>query len=360
MSLEVELRHARADFALEVAMRVDAGGVTALFGPSGAGKSTVIQAVAGLLPHAEGRIVLNGRALLDSAAGVRLPTHRRRIGLVFQDGRLFPHLSVRDNLRYGARRAMAGSSADADIDGAEIVSALGVSALLDRRPATLSGGERQRVALGRALLCKPELLLLDEPLAALDAQRRAEILPYFERLRDLQRIPILYVSHAVDEIARLADRVVALDAGRVTAEGPVEEVISSLEFLGASAGHEPVSVIAATVVGQDAASGLTDLKVGGAPVAAPAFPAAPGARVRLKIRARDVMIALDRPERVSANNVFPATLARAALTDAIATLSLACEGQSLTAQITRRAYDQLGLREGVSVYAVVKSVTIAR
>jgi molybdate transport system ATP-binding protein len=356
MSLEVDVRHARGGFALEVAMRAEAGGVTALFGPSGAGKSTVIQAVAGLLPHAEGRIVLNGRTLLDTVAGVRLPTHKRRIGIVFQEGRLFPHLSVRDNLRYGARRA----GADTDIDAAEIVATLGIEALLDRRPATLSGGERQRAALGRALLCAPELLLLDEPLAALDAARRAEILPYFEHLRDVRRVPILYVSHSIDEIARLADRVVALESGRVTAQGPVEEVLSALELAYGGAGFEPVSVIAATVVGQDSAHGLTDLGVGDLPIAAPAFPAPVGARVRLKIRAKDVMIALDRPERVSANNILPARLARASLTDAIATLQLSCAGQSLAAQITRRAYDRLGLAEGMSVYAVVKSVTIAR
>jgi molybdate transport system ATP-binding protein len=356
MSLEVAIRHAREGFTLDVAMQADAGGVTALFGPSGAGKTTVIQAVAGLLPKAEGRIVLNGRTLLDSAAGERLPAHKRRIGLVFQDGRLFPHLSVRENLRYGARRARASL----DVDAAEIVAALGIAPLLDRRPATLSGGERQRVALGRALLCEPELLLLDEPLAALDAARRAEILPYFERLRDVRRIPILYVSHSVDEIARLADRVVALDAGRVKAEGAVEEVLTAVEFADGGAGHEPVSVIAATVVAQDAASGLTDLKIGETALATPAFPASPGARVRLKIRARDVMIALDRPERISANNILPATIRSATLTGSTAALLLDCEGQTLAAQITRRAYERLGLGEGLSVYAVVKSVTLAR
>jgi molybdate transport system ATP-binding protein len=357
MTLEVDLRYARGDFRLEVALIAEAGAVTALFGPSGAGKSTVIQAIAGLLPHAEGRVLLNGRTLLDSAARVRMPAHRRRVGIVFQEGRLFPHLSVRENLRYGARRQGA---AWRDVDNAEILAALGIIHLLDRRPATLSGGERQRVALGRALLSEPDLLLLDEPLAALDAPRRAEILPAFERLRDVRRIPILYVSHSTEEIARLADRVVAIDHGRVVAEGGLAETLSALDFRNGAEGFEPVSVIVAAVVRQDEERGLTDLAVGEAALAAPAFPAEPGARVRVRILARDVMIALDHPGRVSANNILPARIERCETTGALATLELHCEGQKLVAQITRRAFDRLGLAPGLSVYAVIKSVTIAR
>jgi molybdate transport system ATP-binding protein len=356
MTLLVDLRFAQGDFQLEVALTAEAGGVTALFGPSGAGKSTVILAVAGLLPHAEGHIILNGRTLLDSAARVRVPAHRRRIGIVFQEGRLFPHLSVRDNLRYGARRQGAAR----DIDGAEIIETLGIGHLLDRRPSTLSGGERQRVALGRALLSDPDLLLLDEPLAALDAPRRAEILPAFERIRDIRRIPILYVSHSTEEIARLADRVVAIDKGRVAACGTVAEALAALDFESGGEGFEPVSVIVGTVIRQNPVEGITDLSLGQATLAAPAFPAELGAPVRLRIFARDVMIALDPPGRVSANNVLPAIIARCEPRDGGAIVELVCEGQSIMAQITRRAFERLVLRTGLSVYAVIKAVTIAR
>jgi molybdate transport system ATP-binding protein len=358
MTLEVDIRVARDGFALETAFTAEAGAVTAVAGRSGAGKSTLIQTIAGLLPQAEGRVVLGGRPLLDSAAGVRVPAHRRRVGVVFQEGRLFPHLSVAENLRYGARRS--GVALPEDLAAHELIATLGIAQLLGRRPATLSGGERQRVALGRALLAEPELLLLDEPLASLDAARRAEILPAFERIRDFRRIPILYVSHAVEEIARLADRVVAIEAGKVVRQGPVEEVLTEIEARDGGEAFEPGAVVAATVVSQDAAAGLTDLAIGSTALAAPAFPAAVGARVRLRIRARDVMIALDPPSRVSANNILPVTIARIARHGGAATLTLDCEGQTLTAQITTRACDRLKLREGLAAYAVIKSVTIAR
>jgi molybdate transport system ATP-binding protein len=216
--LSVEVEKQLGDFALRAAFTADSG-ATALFGASGAGKTSVINMIAGLLRPDRGRIVLDGDVLFDSAARVDAPAWRRRIGVVFQEGRLFPHFTVKRNLLYG--RWMDGQRADA-AQFAHVVDLLDIGRLLDRRPGKLSGGERQRVAVGRALLMNPRLLLLDEPLASLDAARKADILPYFERLRDEARVPIIYVSHDANEVKRLATRVVMLEDGRVTATGGVE------------------------------------------------------------------------------------------------------------------------------------------
>ena len=226
MSLEVAIRHRQGDFALDVAFRSDAG-VTALFGRSGAGKTTVVNTIAGLLRPQEARVAIDGHVLADTARGVSVPPHRRRIGYVFQDGRLFPHLSVRHNLLYGcwftARHERYGQLA-------QVVELLGIGHLLDRRPGSLSGGEKQRVAIGRALLASPRLLLMDEPLASLDEERKAEILPYVERLRDETGIPIVYVSHSVAEVARLATNLIVLSNGRVAAAGRTAEVMAQLKL----------------------------------------------------------------------------------------------------------------------------------
>ncbi len=216
LSVEVEKRF--RDFSLAVSFET-AGGATALFGPSGAGKTTVINMIAGLMRPDRGRIALDGETLFDTAARIEVPAFRRRIGVVFQEGRLFPHLSVKHNLDYG--RWMSGLAADAQAF-AHVVELLDIGHLLDRRPGKLSGGERQRVSVGRALLMRPRLLLLDEPLASLDAARKGEILPYLERLHDEARVPMIYVSHDATEVRRLATRVVMLDGGRVTAAGGVE------------------------------------------------------------------------------------------------------------------------------------------
>ena len=254
--VEVALRHryGRDGFALEAAFAAPPRGVTALFGPSGCGKSTILAAVAGLLRPRQGRVALDGTVLLDTEAGVFVAPERRRCGVVFQDARLFPHLSVETNLRYGLRRAPR----DAEGPGfGEVVALLGLGHLLARRPAGLSGGERQRVALGRALLARPRMLLMDEPLAALDAARRAEVLPFLARLRDAARMPILYVTHALEEVDALADHLVLLDQGRTVACGPLNDVLARIDLPAAFA--DDAGVVIEAQVAEHEADDLTRL-----------------------------------------------------------------------------------------------------
>ncbi len=368
MTVEVAIAHRLGDFALDVAFRGAARGVTALFGPSGAGKSATVSAIAGLLRPASGRIAIDGETVFDSAGGIFVPPRRRRIGYVFQDGRLFPHLSVRANLMFGARRAK-DHPAPASFD--DIVGLLGLGPLLERRPVTLSGGERQRVALGRALLFGPRLLLLDEPLAALDQGRKAEIIPFLQRLRDEAGIPIVYVSHAIDEVAQLADTVVLMGGGRVIAEGSVFDVTSRLDLFPHTGRFEAGSVVAARIVAQDAEYRLTELEFGGGRLWVPEIAAAIGHDVRLRIRARDVMLALSRPDGISANNVLRGTVSAVRLDDgpyADVQLDLGPSGADreaagqarLIARITRRSVARLGLTVGRPVFAVIKSVTVDR
>jgi molybdate transport system ATP-binding protein len=344
MSLSVSLHHRQGDFHLSATFEAPSG-VTALFGPSGAGKSSIVAAVAGLLRPDEGRVLLNGRLLTDTAAGIFVSPHQRRAGLVFQDGRLFPHLSVKKNLLYGWRRAPV----QADAAGiAHVVALLGLDGLLERRPATLSGGEKARVGLGRALLASPEILLLDEPLASLDDARRAEILPYLERLRDEARVPMLYVSHAVDEVARLADQVVLLDHGHVEAQGPVSALLPGRSGVGA--------VIDATVTGLRE-DGLAELAFDGGRLAV-ATAAKTGARLRVRLCADDILIARVAPEAISANNVLPVTVDEVRIAADFADVALAAGGARLLARITAASARRLALAPGLAVFAVIKSVTV--
>ncbi len=355
--LEVSLRHGFAGFRLEAAFTAGPG-VTALFGRSGAGKTTIAQAVAGLLRPEAGRIVLGGEVLLDTARGICLPPHRRRLGYVFQDARLFPHLSVRQNLDYGRRLSPRPPDA---AEVARIIDLLGIGALLDRRPGALSGGEKQRVALGRAILSGPRGLLMDEPLAALDEARKAEILPYIERLRDGLRLPILYISHSVAEVARLADTVVLMEAGRVTAAGPAADLLADPAQAAAFGLRELGAVVTARVAAQED-DGLTRLDLAGTPVWLPRVEAAIGAGLRLRILAQDVMIATRRPEAVSALNILPVTVEslRAGLgPGVIVRLRLPGE-EALLARITRRSAEALALAPGMAVFAVLKAVSVAR
>jgi molybdate transport system ATP-binding protein len=354
MTLSVALRHRFEGFALDAAFEAPPG-VTVLFGRSGSGKTTIVNAVAGLLRPAAGRIAVDGATLLYTARGVFLPPHRRRVGYVFQEGRLFPHLTVRRNLLYG--RWFAPKDAPR-ADFGRIVEMLGIGPLLDRRPGALSGGEKQRVAIGRALLSSPRLILADEPLAALDEARKAEILPYFERLRDEAAAPILYVSHAAAEVARLATTVVALEAGRVARIGPAAEVLSdpAVTPLGARAAG---AVIEARVAAHHA-DGLTELEAGGARLFLPRAAQAPGSVVRVRVPAHDVMLSLSRPEGLSALNVIPARIEAVRPGEGPGALvSLETPAGRLLARVTRRSVAALGLAPGLACHAVVKTVAIA-
>jgi molybdate transport system ATP-binding protein len=355
--LELDFRMRAGDFALDVRLAAPAG-VLALFGRSGAGKTSIVRAIAGLArPHA-GRIAVGGETLFDAARGIDVPAERRGLGYVFQDARLFPHLSVADNLRYGMRRAR-GREPAAGYD--EIVALLDIGPLAARRPATLSGGERQRVAIGRALLAAPRLLLMDEPLASLDAARKAELMPYLDRLRRALALPVVYVSHALDEVVLLADTLALVDAGRIAACGPVDEITSRAD-LGPLAGRfEGGAALDATVARHDEAFALTVLAFAGGELKVPRIDAPPGTAVRVRIRARDVMLATVRPEGLSARNILPAhVVALEPEPGPFAEVALAVGRARLRARLTRAAVADLDLGIGSPVWAVVKAVAVDR
>ncbi|MCS0504372.1 molybdenum ABC transporter ATP-binding protein [Ancylobacter mangrovi] len=355
--IEIDIRIDRpGGFSLEAGFAAPTSGVTALFGRSGAGKTTIIQAVAGVVRPDSGRIAIDGEPFFDSARGIDVPIEARRAGYVFQDARLFPHMSVERNLRYGERRSR---TKERPIRFEAVVELLGIGHLLARRPHTLSGGERQRVAIGRALLAQPRLLLMDEPLAALDAARKAEILPYLERLRDEMRLPILYVSHAIDEVLRLADMVVALREGRLVAAGPVGEVMSAPEILPVVGRFDLGTLIACTVSRHDERYGLSDLAFFGGSLRVPRVEMPVGAPVRARVRARDVAIALARPEEVSVSNLLPATVEEVRLLDGpYADVVLKVGEGHLAAMVTRESAERLALRPGLAVWAMIKTVAV--
>lgn len=346
--LRVGIEHSFRGFTLAANFTAPSPGITVLFGPSGAGKSTVLAAIAGLLRVDRARVVL-GSEPLD-----RLPPERRRIGMVFQDGRLFPHRTVRQNLLYGLRRAPRGP-----IFPSDIVDLLGLKDLLGRRPAGLSGGERQRVAIGRALLSQPRILLMDEPLASLDDARRAEILPYLLRLKETLRLPVVYVTHALPELTRLADHVVLMDRGRVTGEGPLADVASRVD-LALAARDDAAGVLVGQVHSHDPDRRLSGIASGGALVLVPRQELAPGTKVRLRVPARDVIIALRAPSDISVNNLLPATVCALSRDEVrhVALVELDAAGGTLLARLTLDAADRLHLRPGSRVVALVKSTAI--
>jgi molybdate transport system ATP-binding protein len=355
--IEARLTLARRDFALDVALALPSRGVSALFGPSGCGKTTLLRALAGL-ERAAGRVVLDGEVWQDDTASVCMPTHQRPIGYVIQEAALFPHLDVRRNLDYGQRR-IAPTERRIALDQA--VDLLGIGALMDRRPATLSGGERQRVAIARALATSPRLLLMDEPLAALDAARKAEILPYLERLHREMALPIVYVTHALDEVARLADHLVLLQAGRVLAEGGVAELFSRTDLpLGRQ--DEAGAVLEAVVAEHDAPYGLTRLAVPGGHLWLGAIDQPPGTSVRARVLARDVSIARDAPQHSSILNMLPVTLERLDGEGRTVLLRLRLgevpDAAWLLARITRRSADTLDLQPGDRLHAQIKGVAL--
>lgn len=351
--IEARFRLDRGDFRLDVDLALPGHGVSALFGHSGSGKTTCLRALAGLLRTPGGYVALNGEIWQDEGCGLFLPTHRRALGMVFQDAGLFPHLSVRGNMEFGQRRAATGSVALGDI--AEL---LGIAHLLDRRPAQLSGGERQRVAIARALLTAPRVLLMDEPLAALDLKRKLEILPYLENLHRELDIPVIYVSHAPDEVARLADHLVLLDAGRVVASGPLNSVLSRTDLSAVFA--DDAGVVLETHVAEHEADDLTRLEFPGGTIYVSRRPEPVGTRLRCRIHARDVSLALVPASQSSILNCVAATVVDLAPTETPGHMlvRLAVGSDPMLARITRRSAEKLGIRPGLALRAQIKSVAL--
>ena len=357
MSLAVDVRHRLGEFSLEAGFESE-GQLTALFGRSGSGKTSLVNIIAGLVRPDHGRVAVAGETLVDTARGIFVPKHRRRVGYVFQEGRLFPHLSVRQNLLYGQWFAPRGGRYET-FD--KVVELLGLDALLERRPDRLSGGEKQRVAIGRALLASPRLLLMDEPLASLDEGRKQEILPYIELLRDVTRIPIVYVSHSIAEVARLATTVVVLSDGKVAAVGPTAEVMGRMDLYPLTGRAEAGVILEGRVTGYDAASGLSTFQCAAGQLRIPHTDIAVGLAVRVRVRARDVLIAIKPPEGLSALNVLPGMVAEIRSDEGpIAEVRLDCGGQSVQARITRHSIAALGLAPGKPAYAVIKAVAFDR
>ena len=354
MSIEARFRLDYPGFTLDVDLSLPATGVTALFGHSGSGKTTLLRAIAGLERVPGGRLAFDGEVWQDAATW--LPTHRRPLGYVFQEASLFPHLSVQGNLDFGMRRS-GRRAAGADIQ--KIVGLLGIGALLDRKPDRLSGGERQRVAIARALLTQPRLLLMDEPLAALDLARKEEILPYLEQLDEVLHIPMLYVSHAPDEVARLADHIVVLDGGRALAAGPLTEPLARLA-LPIRLGEDAGAVFAATVAERDAEWHLARVEFDGGELWVRDSGVPVGRRVRVRILARDVSIASSRHDDVSIMNLLPATVVTHAGEDhpSAVLMQLAVGNTTLLARLTRRSAQRLDLAPGREVWVQIKAVAL--
>ena len=357
MTLAIDIRHQLGSFLLDARFETGSG-LVALFGRSGSDKTSIINTVAGLIRPDKGCVTIDGVTLVDTARGIFVPRHRRRIGCVFQEGRLFPHLTVRQNLLYG--RWFAPHSPHRD-DLGRVVDLLGIGSFLERRPGRLSGGEKQRVAIGRALLAEPHLLLMDEPLASLDEARKAEILPYIERLRDHSKVPIVYVSHSIAEVARLASTVVLLSEGKLAAVGPTSEIMQRLDLFPLTGRAEAGAVVEATVERHDEHFGLTELRSRAGLWKLPRLDSAIGTRLRLRVRARDVMLARSAPSDLSALNVLPGTVAAIGTRDGpIVEVRLDCSGEALIARLTRYSVERLGLAPGAPVFALVKSVALDR
>ncbi|MBM3732916.1 MAG: molybdenum ABC transporter ATP-binding protein [Acidimicrobiia bacterium] len=352
--IEARFTLARADFSLDVDLTLPGQGITAVFGPSGAGKTSVLRAIAGL-ERAAGFVRVNGATWQDDTRNEFVPTHRRPLGYVFQEASLFPHLDVRRNLEYGMQRVPA---AKRRVSLHMAIDLLGIGTLMDRDPATLSGGERQRVAIARALATSPDLLLLDEPLASLDAARKAEVLPYLERLHDQWDLPVLYVSHALDEVVRIADHLVLMDKGRVAASGSIDALLARSD-LRLIEGDGAAAWIEGTVADYDAAYHLLAIDCPGGRFLLPGSSRSAGTRVRLKVQARDVSLALEKPTGSSIINILPVRVidtrneARGQVV-----VALALGPGRIFARVTRKSADTLDLRPGREVYAQIKGIAV--
>jgi molybdate transport system ATP-binding protein len=357
MMLSVSVQHRFGDFALDAAFE-SPGGLTALFGPSGAGKTSLVRAIAGLVRPEQGRIAVGDNVLVDTAAKKFVPAHRRGIGYVFQEPRLLPHLSVKHNLLYG-RWFTRSRGAVADFD--RIVQLLDIGALLHRAPGALSGGEAQRVAIGRALLSRPRLLLMDEPLASIDEMRKTEILPYVERLRDELRIPIVYVSHALDEIVRLATTLVVIDRGRVAAAGTLTDILSRVDVPVLARRADAGVVLDARIAAHDEHWHLTQLDCAAGVMRVPKIDLPLGTPLRIWVRARDVSLTTAHPQSMSVLNILPARVVKLAAGDgASVDVRLECNGVPLLARVTKLSAERLELQPDCSVYALVKSIAFER
>jgi molybdate transport system ATP-binding protein len=357
-AIAVRLRIDRGAFALDVDLALPGRGVSALFGPSGSGKTTVLRAMAGLERGARGSVVVDGETWLDADRGVFVPAHARAIGYVFQEANLFPHLSVRDNLLYGQRRAGVRAQAR-PVDFRHAVDLLGIGALLERSPENLSGGERQRVAIARALLASPRLLLLDEPLASLDLDRKREVLPYLERLHEEFEIPVVFVSHALDEVLRLADHLTLMRDGRVIASGPLGDTLARID-LPEVLSQDVGVVLDATVVGCNEPYGLVEVDVAGARLQVVHAPAPVGRRLRLQVQSRDVSLALEKPRDTSVLNLLPARVVSETAAEGAAHVHLLLDagGSAVVARITRLSRDRLKLARGTAVWVQIKAVAV--
>jgi molybdate transport system ATP-binding protein len=340
-------------FSLDVDLTLPGRGVSALFGHSGSGKTTLLRCLAGLERAAHGRLCFKGEIWQDEHHW--LPTHRRPLGYVFQEASLFPHLSVLGNLDFGRKRASTVNRIALE----QAIELLGIGHLLQRKPDGLSGGERQRVAIARALAAGPQILLMDEPLAALDLKRKQEILPYLERLHDQLEIPVIYVSHAPDEVARLADHIVALDGGRVVAAGPLAETLARID-LPIRLGEDVGVVLDASVDEIDADWQLMRVAFAGGSLWTRQRDLPPGRRVRVRVLARDVSLAIDEPGRSSIQNVLPARVEAIAADEhpGLLLVRVTVGASRLVARVTRRSADQLGIAPGSAVHVQVKSVAL--
>ena len=351
-AVTAHVRLPRADFALELEFAAPARGITGILGPSGSGKTTLLRCIAGLEPGCRGTVTVNGEAWQDAQRFV--PPHERATGFVFQDARLFPHLTVQRNLEYGAKRS-AGSGGVAFDEAVEL---LGLRPLLARKPAGLSAGESQRVALGRALLRQPRVILMDEPLANLDPERRQEVLPFLERLHERLTVPILYVSHSVDEVVRLCDHLVLMAAGRMRGAGPLQDVLAQPDLAGAL-GEEFGTILDGRVHAIDAAYELTAIDTAAGRLLVPGRHGAPGQPLRLRILARDVSITLTAPERTTILNVLPAVIESVQPRgNGQVDIALRVREAVLLSRISRRSRDLLELRAGMNCYAQVKGAAV--
>lgn len=349
--LSVQLEKEYPQFAIRADFNADAGSISALFGRSGAGKTSIVDMIAGLTRPDAGKIEIGGDVLFDAAAGINLPPEKRRVGYVFQNSRLFPHMNVRRNLLYGA-------SAAAGADFRQIAHLLDLEPLMNRSPVKLSGGERQRVAIGRALLSQPRLLLMDEPLAGIDVQRRNEILPFLDRLRAEVDLMMLYVSHEIEEVIRLADNMILVSDGTIAASGAVEDIMSRLDLKPLTGRYESGAVLATTYEAYDAEFGLGHLAFDGGTLRVAGLEMDHGVPVRAHIRARDVSLALSRPAQSSILNVFDGRIVEVTDEPGPQVDVLVDIGAPIIARVTRKSAHDLALKPGQPVFTLIKAVAI--